>query len=75
MQYTTHFPPRKSIAPKSFNVIRLCREDLTHILGDRAHTLTDDQMRRICDKTSDALYELDFWGILKDVIDLTLEGE
>lgn len=65
----TSFPPCQSIAPKSFNVIRLERDDLTQILGEKAHSLTDDQMRRICDKTSDAIYELGFWDVLETVIE------
>lgn len=56
---------------KSFIVLALTREDIAYAMGQGPTMfgwLSNDQMERIADKVSDALYSLELWDIVEMVV-------
>jgi hypothetical protein len=59
-----------------FNIISVCREDVATVIKDKktAEALTDDEMRRIANKMSDAYLNNGYWQDLKEITEMVLKG-
>lgn len=59
---------------ESFTVLNITREDVTHAIGYNLGAELDDQeMGILADKLGEALFSIDFWGILAEIIESWLE--